>query len=339
MMTTQKATLVDGVSVIIPAYNEEGAIATQIAAIDAVLAAAAWPFEIIVVDDGSADNTLTHALETGARVLKHPENRGYGASLKTGIRAATYNVIVISDADGTYPPDQIPVLVAGLDSADMVVGARIGGDVNIPLVRRPAKAILRHLAAYITGSTIPDLNSGLRAFYRDCIMQYFPILSDRFSFTTTSTMSLLADDYVVKYIPINYYRRTGRSKIRPLHFMDFTVLILRMSMMFQPLKVFVPLAFIFGGLGVVKVIYDVITLFFRADTFSWSLLYQPAISTSAIFLLLIGLQLLLIGMMADGLVRRMAQHNRAPIPSRGLWEITDHLPFRPNTTDDQGNTL
>ncbi|MCG3207752.1 MAG: Undecaprenyl-phosphate 4-deoxy-4-formamido-L-arabinose transferase [Anaerolineae bacterium] len=305
-----------GVSVVVPAFNEEAAVRAQIEAIGQVLSDYGLPHEIIVVDDGSSDRTAEEALLTGARVLQHPENRGYGAALKTGIRAANYEIIVITDADGTYPSDQIPQLVAKLKTADMVVGARIGQQVHIPLVRQPAKWLLRWLAIYITEQQIPDLNSGLRAFRRDCVKQYFPILSNRFSFTTTVTLAYFADDYRITYHPINYHRRVGQSKIVPRHFMDFAILIIRMAMLFQPLKIFVPLAFLFSALGVAKVIFDIVTLFIRYNTIDWSLLYQPAISASATLLLVLGFQLLLIGMMADGLIRRIGQHNRPVAPSQ-----------------------
>ncbi|MCA9972620.1 MAG: glycosyltransferase family 2 protein, partial [Anaerolineales bacterium] len=301
-----------------PALNEETAVAREVETIHDILRPLGVPYEIIVVDDGSHDQTAAEAARAHAHVLRHPENRGYGASLKSGIRAAQYNTIVITDADGTYPPEEIPRIVALLAEADMVVGARIGESVHIPWLRRPAKALLRWLATYIAEHPIPDLNSGLRAFHRDCITQYFPILSNRFSFTTTSTLALLADDYHVVYHPINYHKRIGKSKINPRHFMDFTILILRMSMMFQPLKVFIPLSFIFGILGLLKSIFDIITLFFRAQAVSTELLYAATLSTSAILLLMVGLQFLLIGMVADGVVRRIGQHNRPPVPSRGV---------------------
>ncbi len=303
------------VSVVLPAYNEEAAVANEVCAIRERLAAHDISHEIIVVDDGSQDRTADEATGVGARVLKHSSNRGYGAAIKTGIRAALHDVIVITDADGTYPSDQIPQLLANLRSSDMVVGARIGESVHNPWLRRQAKRFLRWLATYIVEQPIPDLNSGLRAFRRDCIRQYFPILSNRFSFTTTSTLALLADEYHVTYHPINYYKRVGRSKISPRHFMDFSILILRMSMMFQPLKVFIPLSFLFGALGLLKSIYDVITLFLRAQVVDPSLFYQATLSTSAILLLMVGLQFLLIGMVADGLVRRIGQHNQPPAPS------------------------
>jgi glycosyltransferase involved in cell wall biosynthesis len=306
------------VSVVLPAYNEEEAIGAQVKSIRSVLSAHRTPHEIIVVDDGSNDGTVEQAVRAGARVLRHPANRGYGAALKTGILAAKYDSIVITDADGTYPSEEIPNLVAKLETADMVVGARTGAEVHIPVIRRPAKKFLGWLAACIAGQSIPDLNSGLRAFRRECVKQYFSILSNRFSFTTTVTLALLADDYLVAYHPINYYQRVGKSKISPRHFMDFTILVLRMAMLFQPLKVFTPLAFFCGFLGGMKVFYDIATAFPRAANVDWSLFYQPVLSTSAILFLLVGLQLLLIGMVADGVVRRIGQQNRTMAPTHAI---------------------
>ena len=306
------------ISVILPAYNEEAAVGSQVEAIRRVLSAHGMVNEIIVVDDGSEDQTAEKALQAGARVIRHPENRGYGAAIKTGIIAAKYETIVIMDADGTYPADQIPSLVSKLEAADMVVGARTGKEVQIPWLRRPAKWLLRWLAIHVTGQPIPDLNSGLRAMRRDCVKQYFPILSNRFSFTTTVTLALLADDYRVIYHPINYYQRVGKSKIVPRHFLDFGILVLRMAMLFQPLRVFLPLAFWCFVLGMLKVIFDIVSLFQRATTLGWSLLYQPVLSTSAVLLLLVGLQLMLIGMVADGVLRRIAQNNRPMVPSHAI---------------------
>ena len=306
------------ISVVIPAFNEEAGVAAQVEAVRRVLQSHRIEHEILVVDDGSRDRTAEKAVQAQARVLRHPLNRGYGAAIKTGILAAKHEIIVITDADGTYPADEIPNLVAKLETADMVVGARTGEEVHIPIIRRPAKMFLGWLAARIAGQPILDLNSGLRAFRRECLKQYFPILSNRFSFTTTGTLALLADDYLITYHPINYYKRVGKSKITPRHFMDFTILVLRMAMLFQPLKIFAPLAFACGFVGLLKVFYDVVTLFPRAANFDWSLFYQPVLSTSAILLLLVGLQLLLIGMVADGVVRRIGQHNRSLPPSHAI---------------------
>jgi glycosyltransferase involved in cell wall biosynthesis len=314
------------VSVVIPAYCEEEGVRAQVAAIQDVLDRQALVYEILVVDDGSPDQTGAEALEAGARVLRHRRNRGYGAAIKTGINSARYDLIVISDADGTYPAEDIPALLQLLENADMAVGARVGKHVRIPMLRRPGKLLLGWLATHVAGQAIPDLNSGLRAFRRDCVKQYFPILSNRFSFTTTSTLALLADDYTVVYHPINYHQRVGKSKIAPVHFLDFLILVVRMAMLFQPLRIFVPLAAGLGGLGVLKVIYDIASFSLRTGTFDWSLLYQPVLSTSAILLLLVGLQVLFFAMLADGIVRRIALHNEPLVSSHGAWLVD--LPAR-----------
>ena len=311
--------LASGVTVIFPAYNEAGAIANEIRATAAVMSRLGRPFELLVVDDGSTDGTAETAEAAGARVLQHIGNRGYGSALKTGIVAAAHDTIVISDADGTYPAERIPDLLRELETADMVVGARIGPNVAIPLVRRPAKWLLGKLANRIAGCHIPDLNSGLRAFRRECVNQYLRILSNKFSFTTTITLALLADDYEVRYVPIDYHARIGHSKIRPRHFMEFVVLVLRMAMLFQPLRVFLPLAAVFTAAGLLKVFNDVIAFSYRtSQPIGLSLLVQPVLSTSALLLLMAALQLLLIGMVADGVLRRVAQSTRMLVTSRAV---------------------
>src|SRR5262249_37362142 len=161
-----------------------------VAHIREVLTRAGLAHEIVVIDDGSKDDTGRRAEEAGAVVLRHLSNRGYGASLKTGITAAKYETICITDADGTYPAAIVPEMLEGLKPPAMGVGPRAGKSVAIPLVRRPAKWVLNQLANYITASKIPDLNSGLRAFRRDAAMQYFHFLPDQFSFTTTITMAM-----------------------------------------------------------------------------------------------------------------------------------------------------
>jgi glycosyltransferase involved in cell wall biosynthesis len=184
-------------------------------------------------------------------------NRGYGASLKVGIRAAKHDDIVITDADGTYPAAAIPRMVEKLRDYEMVVGARVGENVAIPLVRRPAKWALRKLASYLAGQPIPDLNSGLRAMRRDLVMRYESILPSGFSFTTTITLSALCRDHLVHYETIDYHPRIGSSKIRPRHAFDFLILILRTIVYFHPLKIFLPLGSVFFVGGLAKFIYDV----------------------------------------------------------------------------------
>jgi len=305
------------VSVILPVYNEEEAVGAEVDRIRTVLDAHGLVHEIIVVDDGSTDRSGVHAAAAGATVITHADNRGYGAAIKTGMAAARYDTIVISDADGTYPAEHIPDLVAHLERSDMVVGARTGSDVHIPVVRRPAKWVLNWVAARVAGRRIPDLNSGLRAFRRECAEQYLTILSNRFSFTSTITLAFLADDYRVVYRPIDYLTRIGRSKIVAWHFMDFLVLVLRLAILFQPLRVFVPLALAFGGLGVLKIVYDVVVLFPRTSAPPLAIFYLPVVSTSAVLLLLVGFQMLVVGLVADAVLRRIAQR-QALVPSRGV---------------------
>ncbi len=318
MQEAKKYTIEAPVSIIIPAFNEEASIAEVIGEVRSLLKAAKITHEVIIVDDGSKDNTAAIAQESGAHVIQHYRNRGYGASLKTGIRAARYDQIVITDADGTYPVNRIPELLDKLKNADMVVGARVSQNVNIPLVRKPAKWMLRKLASYITGEKIYDLNSGLRAFRKGCLTQYLGILPDKFSFTTTITVAMLSDNYRVVYLPIDYYKRAGKSKIVPWNFFEFIALVLRLSMFFNPLKVFVPVALGCFAIGIGKVIIDILFAIINAGELSISLLTQPTISTTAIIFILSGLQILLIGMMSDGLARKIGQRMPAEYVSHAI---------------------
>ena len=244
------------ISVIVPAYNEEKGIAAQLESIRLVLEGRDITHEIVVVDDGSEDTTAQRAGQGCDKLIRHPQNRGYGAALKTGISAAQYDTIVTIDADGTYPADAIPELMAHLQDYDMVVGSRTGAHVKDPLMRRLAKWFLRKLAGYLAGRTIPDLNSGLRVMKKEMVGRFFPILPSGFSFTTTITLALLCNEYLVYYHPIDYHQRIGTSKIRPLHAYHFWLLILRTIVFFNPLKIFMPLGGVLflGGTG--KFVYD-----------------------------------------------------------------------------------
>jgi glycosyltransferase involved in cell wall biosynthesis len=281
------------ISVVIPAFNEAAAVGHVVAEIRELLHGCDMPAEVIVVDDGSSDDTARIAAAAGARVLRHRNNRGYGASLKTGISAASGEYIVITDADGTYPAEYIPEMLARLENADMVVGARIGRNVRIPAVRRPAKWVLNRVANYVTASKIPDLNSGLRAFRREIALQYFPILPDQFSFTTTITLAMLCDKYAVTYIPIDYRVRKGRSKIVPWDAGSFLVLILRTAMLFRPIRVFVPVVLFCLLYGFAKMAID--------------LTHQPNISNSALLAMMSALLILLIGMLGDAIATRLGR--------------------------------
>ena len=281
----------DGVSVIVPAYNEAGGIAPVIEALRETLAGMGRPWEAIVVDDGSEDQTGRIAEAAGARVLSHPFNMGYGAALKTGIRESRHGIVVITDADGTYPVEKIPDLVEEIEAYDMVVGARIGSKVHIPLVRRPAKWILNQLANFLVGTRIPDLNSGLRVFRKEIVLSYFKLLPSGFSFTTTITLAMHSDAFRVRYHPIDYAKRTGRSKIRPIHdTLNFLQLILRTVIFFNPLKVFLPPSLLLLLAGSVLTTYQAVSV--------------HNITTISVLLISTGMQLLSIGLLADLVVRR-----------------------------------
>jgi glycosyltransferase involved in cell wall biosynthesis len=244
------------ISVVAVSLKKESAVKLQIEAIRLALHEHHIVHEIIVVDDGSNDRTAEEATQAHARVLQHPANRGYGAALKTGIRAALHDTIVIIDADGTYPATAIPELLVRAGEYDMVVGARTAANAKIPLVRKPAKWLLRTLAGYLAGQSIPDLNSGLRVMQRTIIERFEHILPAGFSFTTTITLAHLCNDYLVYYCPIEYHQRIGRSKIRPVDAYHFLLLILRTIVYFNPLKVFLPMGMILFLIGLGKFIYD-----------------------------------------------------------------------------------
>jgi len=295
------------VSIVIPAYNEEASIAEEIKKINNVMHEKKIKYEIIVVDDSSKDKTAMEAQNAGARVFHHLTNRGYGASLKTGIHEAKYEIILITDADGTYPSSSIPEILNLLENADMVIGQRTGKNAKVPLIRKPAKWFLRKLAQFITRKKIPDLNSGLRAFRKSFVNQYSTILSDRFSFTTTLTVAALSDDYKITYLPINYFKRRGKSKIVPWDFFTFIALVVRLSMFFNPLKVFIPLFNIFMFTGILKIVFDIIIAADKAKKTGAFFFSQQVISGTTLILFLGGLIILLIGMMSDALSRRIAQ--------------------------------
>jgi glycosyltransferase involved in cell wall biosynthesis len=244
-------------SIVIPAYNEEDAVGATVKRLRAALSELRTQFEIIVVDDGSTDNTRNAAELSGATVLFSTENRGYGATLKQGIATSESEYIAIIDADGTYPAETLVSMVELAQTADMVVGDRGAAMSNVPLMRRPAKWILNKLANYLARRQIPDVNSGMRVFRRTSLQQFIPLLPDGFSFTTTVTLAMLCSKLRVVYVPIQYAKRIGTSKIRPIHFFAFVVLILRMAMLFEPLRIFIPLGGVLFLLGLCKLIYDV----------------------------------------------------------------------------------
>jgi len=231
-------------SIVVPVYNEEEAIAKVLEDIRKTMRKTRWKYEITVVDDGSTDKTANIVKKKNVKLLQHPYNKGYGAAIKTGIRNARGEFVLIIDGDGTYPPKEILKLLKHVNKYDMVIGARIGKKVEVPISRRPAKFILANLANYLSGVRIPDLNSGLRIFKKEVALQFFNILPSKFSFTSTITLSFLSSDYLVKYVPIDYHKRKGKSKIRASNFFGFSLLIIRTIAYFNPLKIFLPACFL-----------------------------------------------------------------------------------------------
>ncbi|MCP6718256.1 MAG: glycosyltransferase family 2 protein [Patescibacteria group bacterium] len=276
-------------SIIIPAYNEEKGIEKVIANVKKHLN---QECEIIVVNDGSTDRTK-NILEQmpSIKVINHLENRGYGAALKSGIQKARGGYVLIIDADGTYPTESISDLLNQKERYDMVVGARINPQSQIPLARKPVKWLLTQLANYLTGTKIPDLNSGLRIIKGDVLNQFIHLLPDGFSFTTTITLALLTNNYQVKYFPINYYKRKGESKIKPIRdTLNFLQLIIRTILYFNPLKVFIPISLILFLLSLGVLVY--------------SYFFTPQIMDITIVIFFISaIQILAIGMIADLIVK------------------------------------
>lgn len=286
-----------------PAFNEEQSIVSTVRKVRDVMERSGIPGEVVVVDDGSTDTTGELASTAGARVLAHPVNRGYGAALKTGIGGTDSDLLAIIDADGTYPAERIPDLLAAMEGAEMAVGSRTGGTVRIPLARKPAKWILNRLANRLTGIRIPDLNSGLRIFTRKLALRYMNLLPDGFSFTTTVTVASLCDGLPVAFVPVDYHTREGTSKIRPGHFAGFLMLVFRLAVLFRPLKVFLPVSLALFLAGLLKLALDM-TIAVGSVGLGAELLSYPVISTSTVIFMVSGLQVLLVGMVAEALAVR-----------------------------------
>jgi glycosyltransferase involved in cell wall biosynthesis len=247
-------------TVLLPAYNERGAIQRVLDEIVTALGAERIRYEILVVDDASTDGTAELAEEFAktcwecpVRVIRCPERRGAGAARKVGIRQARGAIIVMLDADGSYSPESIPDLLRFFPVYDQVNGARTSEQGTLPWLRRPAKWFIRKLACYLTGCRIPDLNTGLKAFKRDLMLQWMWVVPDGFSCVTTMTLAFLTNGYQVKYVPTTYRPRIGKSKFHPVKdTISYLATVLRMVLYFRPLKVFLPLAGLVIVAGIVK---------------------------------------------------------------------------------------
>jgi glycosyltransferase involved in cell wall biosynthesis len=288
----------DNLSIIIPVYNEEKAIAETVKFFAEFLEKSPG-IEIIFVDDASTDNSaqiLESAKNNRIKVITHHKNKGYGAAIKTGVKISSCEHIAITDADGSYPHEKIPELFEKLlaENADMAIGARVGKRVEIGIFRRFPKFILRKLAEYLSEEEIPDLNSGLRIIKKEWVLKSFKYLPEGFSFTTTLTLSLLANNHKIIYLPIDYYKRKGKSKIKPIRdTLNFLQLIIRTVMFFNPLKIFLPLSGLFFFLSLLVLIV--------------SYLRGRIMDITTILLFVTGLHLLALGLLADLIDKRLTK--------------------------------
>jgi glycosyltransferase involved in cell wall biosynthesis len=235
-------------TIVIPAFSEEANIRRVVERVRNMKPGA----EIIVVDDGSTDRTALEAVEAGARVLRHPYNKGNGAAVKTGIRAARRDYILLLDADGQHAPEDINRLLEHLPEYDLVVGARTR-DSESARYRDFGNWVFRTLASYLVEMKVPDPTSGFRCFRRDKVMEFIHLLPNKYSYPTTTTLSFIKAGYNVKHIPIKAYKRQGgKSHIRPIRDgLKFITIILRMITLFNPIKVFMPLALIWFLTGAI----------------------------------------------------------------------------------------
>ncbi|MDD4358171.1 MAG: glycosyltransferase family 2 protein [Smithellaceae bacterium] len=247
------------ITILIPVYQEAEIIASVIQEVRTTMDQTRRPYEILVIDDGSKDETASRAVSAGARVVSHPYNIGNGAAIKTGIRQSKGKILVTMDGDGQHDPADIPKLLENIGCYDMVVGARTG-DSESHLHRNFANGLYNLFASYICKRRIQDLTSGFRAIKASIARQFLPLLPNTFSYPTTITMAILRSGFSLTYIPIRTSRRKGKSKIKL--FRDgsrFLLIILKIATLFSPMRVFLPVSavvFLLGlGYGLFKVVF------------------------------------------------------------------------------------
>lgn len=285
------------VSIILPAYNEAPVVETLIGDIKKILKKIpAYTYEIIVVDDASSDKTAFLAEKAGVKVIKHLSNRGSGAARKTGIRQAKGEIILMMDVDGTYSANDIPKLLNYFPVFDQVIGWRKKETGSLRLLRIMVKYLIRNLASYLTGVKIPDLNSGMRAFKRQAIEKYLWLIPDGFSCVTTMTMTFLTNGYQVKWVPITYKKRIGKSKFKLFSdTYNYLLTVIRMILIYNPSKIFMPVGSLFIFLAVVKGL--------------WTFVYYGEARMMELILLIIGFFTISIGLLADLIVTLSKRFN------------------------------
>ena len=269
------------VSVVIPAYNEGAAIAQVVSAL-----AATGPWrEIIVVDDGSQDDTSAHAAAAGATVVRHPYNKGNGAAVKSGIRCATGEHVLIVDGDGQHSPEDARRLVARLGEYDLVIGAR-STSTQATQARRFGNTALNRFASYLTGRDIPDLTSGFRAARRECLREFLHLLPNGFSTPTTTTLAFIKAGYNVAFEPIEARQRVGQSKIRfARDGTKFFIIILKIVTLFSPLRVFLPISLVAFAVGAAYAV--------------WTIATQSHVTNSSVLLIMLAVIVFLVGLVSE----------------------------------------
>jgi glycosyltransferase involved in cell wall biosynthesis len=280
-MAEDAAAIAVDTSIVIPAFNEGRSIGPLVAALRV---AAPWR-EILVVDDGSRDDTGAQALASGARVLRHPYNKGNGAAVKTGIRESGGANILIIDADGQHRPSDAVRLVSHLDVYDLVVGARTART-QAGVARRLGNAALNAIASYLTEQPIPDLTSGFRAARRACLVEFLHLLPNGFSTPTTTTLAFIKAGYSVRFEPIEAAQREGASKIRlGPDGVSFLLILLKVITIFSPMRIFAPVsaaAFLVG-----------------AAYAAWTITTQSHVTNSSVLLILLSVVIFLVGLISE----------------------------------------
>jgi glycosyltransferase involved in cell wall biosynthesis len=269
------------VSIVIPAFNEAESIASVVAELRT---AGPW-HEILVVDDGSSDETASRAAAAGARVVRHPYNKGNGASVKTGIRNATGEYILIIDGDGQHKPEDARRLVSRIGDYDLVIGAR-SRETQATHARRFGNLALNWLAGYLTDRDIPDLTSGFRAARRAHLHEFIHLLPNGFSTPTTTTLAFIKAGYNVLFEPVEARQRLGQSKIRLARDgTKFLMIILRIVTIFSPLRIFLPVSAVAVAIGTAYAI--------------WTIFTQSHVTNSSVLLIIFGVIVFLVGLISE----------------------------------------
>jgi glycosyltransferase involved in cell wall biosynthesis len=269
------------VSIVIPAFNEAEAIG---GVVSQLRSAGRW-HEIIVVDDGSSDGTAQQAAAAGAAIVRHPYNKGNGAAVKSGIRRATGEFVLIIDADGQHPPEDALRIVSKLGDYDLVVGARAGAT-QATRARRAGNSLLNGFAAYLTGREIPDLTSGFRGARREYLREFVHLLPNGFSTPTTTTLAFIKAGYNVAFEPIHARPRVGHSKIRLARDGGrFLIIIFKIVTLFSPLRIFLPVS---------------IASFLLGSAYAaWTIALQSKIPNGAVLLILFSVIVFLVGLVSE----------------------------------------